>query len=221
MTTLPTGEPNLRRLIDAVATYALPTWRSRRYGVTLQPGEWLEGLILTESSGNPRASRYEPHLDRANRRDAAADPDTCDVNDGDLEDDRSYGLCQILGSNVRSLCGAVPLLVVGEFNHRPVRAVSADDEDAFWAPMSFAFAFLPAINLSLGARLLRGELSAVGGGDVERALARYNGGPTGDDIKPEYGNDMRLRAYVDRIVKNSRTVIADRAAIGWTTPKGI
>jgi hypothetical protein len=216
---LPTGAPKLRGLIEAVAAYALPTWRSLRYRRTFLPGEWLEGLILAESGGNPRARRFELHHDRSTRRDAAADPDTCDADDGLIEDDASYGLVQILGSNIRALCGGLPLVVVPEFNSRPVPAESIHVDGAFWAPMHFGFAFLPATNIVLGVRVLRAELDAVGG-DVERALARYNGGGTGDDVKPEYGHDMRLRRYVDRIAEHSKRVQLDRAEQGWRSIAG-
>jgi hypothetical protein len=63
--------------------------------------QWLAGFVLTESSGRPDAKRYEPHQDRARRRDAAADPDTPDRDDGQLEDDASHGLKQVIGYNGR------------------------------------------------------------------------------------------------------------------------
>jgi hypothetical protein len=171
-----------RRLLDACAELvALPGWTYR--GVSFFPGEWLEGLVLAESRGNPSARLYEPHQDRAGRRDAASDGDTPDQDDGMLEDDKSYGLMQVMGYNIRELCG-VP------------RGTA----------MRFGFALLPITNVALGLRVLIGELSAVGG-DVARALARYNGGPTGDD-----GSPMRLQGYVDRIYSHALVVRDDRVA---------
>jgi hypothetical protein len=170
----------------------LPIWSYR--GEAFKAREWFEGLVLQESSGNPLARRYEPHQDRANRRDAPSDPDTHDRDDGELEDDASYGLCQVMGYNARALCGVRP-----------------------GTPMRFGFLFLPLINLSLGLRILLSELAAVRqeavnqrvapGQDVERALCRYNGGPTGDD--PVDG-DLRLRAYVEHVVRRAAQVRADR-----------
>lgn len=190
---LPTAR--LRPLILAVAlTRDLPTWRSLRYKLTMLPGEYLEALVLVESSGDPRARRYEPHQDRATRRDARLDPDTPDTDDGLLEDDASYGLMQVMGYNLRALLG-VPSVVAAAGENWPVE-------------VPFQFAYDPVTNLSLGSQLLAAELKAVGG-DVERALARYNGGPTGDDVRPEYGNDMRLRAYVDRVVGKARLILAE------------
>ena len=85
-----------RPLIDACALQVgLPPWGD------LRSGEWLEGLILQESGGNPKARRYEPHQDRAGRPDAPSDGDQPGIDDGQLEDDASYGLMQVMGSNVR------------------------------------------------------------------------------------------------------------------------
>jgi hypothetical protein len=187
MSQLPTAP--LRRLIDAKAEHhGLPFFHSVRYNSHFTPGEWLEGLILTESSGNPRARRYEPHQDRATRTDVATDADRPDVDDGQIEDDASYGLCQVMGYNIVRLTG-------GGRGERATR--------------DFAFAFDPDVNIWLGIQVLRGEMAVVSG-DVERALARYNGGPTGAVVAPKFGNDMRLRAYVDRVVANARKVQADR-----------
>src|SRR5262245_14819726 len=86
---LPTAA--LRPLLEAVASAAhVPSWDE------FQPGEWLEGLVLQESSGKPGASRYEPHLDVAGRVDARQDGDAPKRDDQDNEDDRSYGLMQVL-----------------------------------------------------------------------------------------------------------------------------
>lgn len=188
---LPTAR--YREAIDGMVHVAgLPAWHYR--GTTYRPGTWFEGLVLQESSGNPRARRYEPHQDRANRRDAASDGDTPDQDDGPLEDDASYGLCQVMGYNARILCGVPPGTL-----------------------MRFDWLFLPLTNLALGLRVLFLELAAVRtevvgglidpGQDIERALARYNGGPTGDDMT---GGDFRLRAYVDKVALRAGQVRADR-----------
>lgn len=189
---------DLRRLLDAAALFVgLPDFRHRLQ--VFSPGELLEGLILTESSGNPRARRYEPHQDRKDRRDAPQDPDTAGVDDGDLEDDASYGLCQVMGYNVRALSG-VPA----------------------GTPMRFGWLYLPVINIAFGLRILHGELSAVraevaagktpAGRDVDRALARYNGGPTGDDL---VGKAFRLQAYVDKVGRCASLARMNRLRTGW------
>lgn len=198
MSELRTAEPRLRRLIDAAAAFwGLPRFTYR--GTTYSPGELLEGLVLTESSGNPSARRYEPHQDRAGRTDAPTDPDRPGVDDGDFEDDASFGLCQVMGYNLRRLVG-VPVGV----------------------RMSFAWAYEPGVNLWAGCQVLRGELAALYKADphqpeMERvvcALARYNGGSTGDDPTGPHG-DIRLRAYVDKVADRCRTAYLDRQACGW------
>lgn len=191
----------LRRVIDSSARLVgLAPWHYRASPEFVSGGELLEGLILTESAGNPKARRYEPHQDRPGRRDAASDADTPDVDDGDMEDDCSYGLTQVMGSNVRVLCGVPP-----------------------GTPMRFGWLFLPLINIAMGLRILLGELQAVRaevasgktppGQDIERALARYNGGPTGDDIVS--GGDFRLRSYVDKVARNAMRARADKLRVNW------
>jgi soluble lytic murein transglycosylase-like protein len=169
----PLATAALRPLVDALAQQVgLPPWNA------FSPGEWLEALILQESGGNPAATRYEPH------HDAASDPDRAGRDDGDAEDDKSYGLMQILGSNVRTLCG-VPA----------------------GTPMKFAFLLRPEAGLAFGLHLLSDELRHTRG-DVPRALARYNGGPTGE----RRGADGRLRrqAYVDGVAAWAAKVQSDR-----------
>ena len=174
-----------RELIDAAAReVALPSWT--RGGDRFAPGEWLEGLVLTESNGDPRATRYEPHHDRPGRRDSFGDADTPNHDDGILEDDRSYGLMQVLGSNIRRLCGVGP-----------------------GVPMRFSFAFLPMTNLAFGLRILTAELGATGG-DVARALARYNGGASGDQLDAD--GRMRREEYVQKVALNAQRARMDRGA---------
>lgn len=182
-----------RQLIDAAAAQVrLPGWTYR--GRIYTGGEWFEGLVLGESAGDPMARRYELHQDRASRKDAPSDADHSDRDDGLLEDDASYGLCQVMGYNARGLVGVNP-----------------------GTPMTFGWLFLPMINIAMGLRILSGELQEVGldiargkasqHQQVERALARYNGGSTGDD---PVGGDIRLRAYVDRVAAHATLVQRDR-----------
>lgn len=161
-----------RRLIDAcAATVGLPLWIKE--GETFAPGEWLEGLILVESGGNPRAVRYEAHQDRQQ------DADRPGVDDGMLEDDRSYGLMQVMGYNVRVLCG-VPAGVA----------------------MNFGWVLLPISNLALGLRILSAELNTTKL-HVPSALARYNGGPFGNLPGAE---NLRNRVYVEKVAASAHSV---------------
>jgi len=172
---LPSAE--LRTLIDAAAALVgLPTWEWA--GESYAAGEWLEALIYVESGGNPRAVRYEPS------HDVVVDGDTPGRDDGMLEDDKSYGAMQVLGSNIRRLCGVPP-----------------------GTPMEFGFALLPLTNLALGLRILTGELATVNG-DVAKALARYNGGRRGSEIGPD--GRMRRQQYVERVAAASERVRRDR-----------
>jgi hypothetical protein len=202
---LRTADPLLRRLVDAMAAAAhLP--RFDHHGVTYTAGELLEAMVLTESSGNSHARRYEPHQDKAGRTDAPTDPDTPGVDDGDVEDDASYGLMQVMGYNWRRIIGAPPR-----------------------TQLRFSILYSPPFGLAAGIEVLQGELAALYREDpkmgdaerVARALARYNGGPTGDDLVPSPEVDgaaaprMRLQAYVDRVGQNAQRVREDRRASGW------
>ena len=198
MSSLRTSEIRFRRLIDAVAAYEqLPRWGYK--GDQFTAGELLEGLILTESSGNPVARRYEPHQDAPGRKDQAQDPDTAARDDGPLEDDASYGLMQVMGYTFKGLL-------------QVDRAVK----------MRFDLLFLPLFGLAAGVEVLKRELRAVYAEDttldedtrVVKALARYNGGPTGDDWILELG-DIRRREYVDLVAKNAKRAQDDRRAMGW------
>ena len=176
-----------RPLIDACALQVgLPPWGD------LRPGEWLEGLVLQESGGDPRARRYEPHQDRPGRADAAGDGDQPDVDDGELEDDASYGLMQVMGSNARRLCGLRP-----------------------GTPMRFGFLLLPITNLAFGLRILAAELVATQG-SVVRALCRFNGGPTGDALVSDGrgATVFRRQVYADGVVMHARAVREDRQRAG-------
>jgi soluble lytic murein transglycosylase-like protein len=140
--------------------------------------------VLQESSGNPRARRYEPALDKV------ADGDTLRVDDGAFEDDASWGLLQVLGWNLRAAVG-VP---------RGVR-------------MSFEWALDPALGLIFGVKHLITECLIPTGGDVERALARYNGGPNGTSLVPGpqgVGLVLRRQDYIDAVKRRIPRVIEDR-----------
>ena len=144
-------------------------------------------MVLAESAGNFKAVRYEPHQDRAGRTDQRNDPDTPGVDDKWNEDDKSYGLMQVMGYNIRALL-MLPRVRI-----------------------DYGFALEPAVNLSLGVTVLHAELRSVGG-NYDRALARYNGGPTGDDGWP---GEMRLERYVARIVQHAQAAMAERKKLGW------
>lgn len=184
-----------RPLIDRIAAYALlPPWVFRvREPESVQvfaPGTWLEGLIMTESAGFPDAVRYERHQDMLGRKDSATDQDTPGQDDGWIEDDKSYGLMQIMGYNLKAL------------THAPASA-----------RVDFRPFLDPEVNMLLGTRLLVQELHAVNG-DVPRALARYNGGPTGDD-RLEPGAPMRVQVYVDKVLANALGARRERIKSGW------
>jgi hypothetical protein len=191
-----------------VRVSGLPSWSYR--GQLYAAAAWFEGLVYQESVGEPRARRYEPHQDRASRMDAPADPDVCDHDDGELEDDASYGLCQIMGYTARSLVGVDKVTLHGG-------KLAVTDTGAY-PPMRFGWLFRPLTNLSFGLRLLHEELQAVQrdvgrtvlspGDEIARALCRYNGGPTGDNL---VDGDLRLRAYADRVAARAALVRADRS----------
>lgn len=194
--------PSLRRLVDAGARWVLlPAWRGYS-GAT-----WLEGLILAESSGDPGAMRYEPHLDRA----GASDPDGPSKDDGLQEDDRSYGLMQVLGTNLRSMVGVSPA-----------------------TRMDFSWALFPMANLAFGLRLLaallnqarrdvaarvtRESMLPAGAhfaleGPVDLALARYNGGLRGN-AAADWPN-LRNLSYVDRVARHAEVARERRRGLNW------
>ena len=164
------------------AFVALPVWEYR--GEVFAPGEWWEGVIFAESGGDPNAFRYEAHQDRV------ADGDQPGQDDGTREDDKSYGLTQLMGYNARMMCGVPP-----------------------GTRMDFSFLLFPLANLAFGLRLLTQEL-AITQGDVPRALARYNGGSTGTSLVPGPDGSLVLRRqeYVDRVAHHARLVVRDRVA---------
>lgn len=188
--------PELRRLIDAAShLVGLPPWRG------LSGPEWLEGLILGESGGDPNATRYERHQDQR------FDGDEPNRDDKHFEDDRSYGLMQVMGSNLRRMVGVVAGAPVA---------------------MDFSWALRPLANIAFGLRLLCDELQRaerevlqaspamklpMDAAIVELALARYNGGLKGNALTD--WPDLRTRNYVERVHAHGLQARADRRAIGW------
>ena len=180
---MPLPSAKYRSLIDALAAHAhLPPWHM---GSQVYPGSaWLEGQVLQESAGDPRARRYEGHLDRV------ADGDAPGVDDAIWEDDASYGLLQVLGSNLRAMVGVPP-----------------------GTRMSFEFALRPAAGLVFGIRHLCDECLQPVDGDVARALARYNGGPRGTSLVPGPGGRglvLRRQDYVDAVAGWTRRVAEEQ-----------
>lgn len=195
--------PSLRRLVDAGARWVLlPTWRGYS-GAT-----WLEGLVLAESAGDPGAMRFESHLDLG-----GADPDAPGRDDGLGEDDRSYGLMQVMGTNLRSMVGVAP----------GVR-------------MDFSWALFPMANLAFGLRLLAALLNQARRDvkarapvgflftdgvhtfppldvSVDLALARYNGGLSGNAAAD--WPSLRNRAYVDRVAAHAGVAREQRRRANW------
>lgn len=184
----------LRAVVDAAAgLVGLPSWEYR--GQHYEPGVWLEGLILGESSGDRAARRYEGHQDRS----SPLEPDRPGVDDGAHEDDASYGIAQVMGYNARRLLGVPDRCDCG-------RSVK----------LNYSFLGRPLLNLSLGLTILTGELATVfrlhpqasDSERVERALCRYNGGPSGDAL---VNGDYRLRRYVDHVAKYAQQAQGARA----------
>lgn len=168
----------LRPVIDAMAAHVgLPSW-AYHDADPFAPGEWLEALILQESAGDHTAVRYEGHADRK------PDGDTLNFDDGLFEDDRSYGLMQVMGFNARVLCG-VPQGV----------------------KMNFTFLLRPLANMAFGLKILTDNLRETGG-DVATSLARYNGGAMGNPV----GGPFRTQSYVDGVAGHAARVQLARAA---------
>lgn len=167
---LPTKKyrPLIRAAVDLVG---FPAWDG------IPAPVWVEGQVMTESGGNPKAMRYEPHLD------SAPDGDQPAIDDGVREDDRSYGLLQVLGSNIRARWGI-----------------------AKGTPMDFSAALLPQMGLALGLSHLAGNLQETGG-NVARALAKYNYGGNGGTIGPD--GKMVGKEYVDKVREAALRVLSD------------
>lgn len=160
--------PVIRAMTESVA---LPAWGEFSGAI------WFESLVLQESGADPRAIRYEAH------QDIKQDADVSGHDDGMLEDDKSYGLCQVMGYNIRKMVGV-----------------------AEGVPMNFGFALLPLTNLTLGLRVILGELPAARG-QVGVALARYNGGPSGN---PRADGTLRNQEYVNLVAAWTRRVQEDQ-----------
>jgi len=184
-----TAVPALRRLIDTMANfYAFPVWGR------FSPEELLEGMVLQESAGDPRAYRYEAHQDKSGRRDQARDPDMPDRADGTWEDDASYGLMQVMGWNIKLLCGVV-------------------DKNGVVLPvkLDYSFAYDPVEGLRLGCAWFSKTLTGAKG-DPSIALARYNGGSAGN---PDALGQLRTQGYVDAVARQALRAHNSRLAVGW------
>lgn len=180
----------LRPIFDACAAhYELP-WPI--------PGALAEAFALHESLGDVNATRYEPHQDKTGRADSKHDQDRPGVDDGWVEDDKSYGLMQIMGYNLRALVGI------------PAGAQAVVD---------FRWALDPAVNIALGCRFLRDLHRAAYRVTDERrrlliVLARYNGGGLGN---PNDKGKLRTAGYVGKVLADVARVQVDRAR----TPTGV
>lgn len=183
---IPTGSPWIRNFINAVA--ALYQVPSWDYrNITFHPGCFLEGLIYHEGYiWLEKARRYEKH------QDIAPDADRPGVDDGKYEEDASYGPMQVMGSNVRRL------------HELPLEA-----------RMNYALLNDWLLGCGYGMIILQQELRSTGG-NVERALARYNGGPRGELPGPD--GQMRRQVYVDAVFEKCRLVMLDRAKFSAGLP---
>lgn len=158
--------------IDAAARYQL------------QP-EWVLALVVVESSGNPWAwnpePRYRYYWDARTGQPFRRPTDTevlsecppadfhCALGDPDQEwwaQSASWGLMQLMGAVAR--------------------------EHGFRGPYLTQLCD-PGTNLEYGCRHLA-SLMTWAGGDIERALAAYNGGREGNATRP-----LRNAAYVARV----------------------
>jgi hypothetical protein len=192
-TALKTADEKLRRFIDATAKlYELPAWVTD--AGTFTPGELLEAMILTESSGRVNVSRYEPHLDKQ----SASDPDTPGQDDGLLEDDKSYGPMQVLGLNVRAQLG-----------------ISSRVKMSYGFMQSFGPGVISGVAWLLAElRVARrnGYSLRTMPDDVTVAVARYNGGPRGN---PDERGVLRTKGYVEKVKKWAKRVSDDRRQRDW------
>ena len=84
--------------------------------------------------------------------------------------------------------------------------LEADAEGYFRTSMAFEGPVFGALWMAAPEGLCA-ELAATKG-DVARALARYNGGPTGERIGED--GKMRRQEYVDKVLVNARRVAEDR-----------
>lgn len=153
---LPTAK--FRALLEWIAVYYdLPSWDGWPAAV------WLEGLVLHESRGDPRAQYAPEHS---------------------IPDSRSYGLFQVLGQTAR-------------------RLLSGED-----GSFQYDRLFDPLTNAGVGCQVLRFFLK-TSGGDVARALAKYNGGMRGDELDPKTG-EIRRADYIRLVRQGCERVTGDR-----------
>lgn len=137
-----------------------------RYGLDPQ---LVEAVVRTESSGNPRAYRFEPAFwDRYLKNNPAYS------NSQPRRVSASYGLMQLMYPTAKDELG---------FNNEPEGL------------------FIPQVSLDLGCRLLARNLKWANG-DMDAALAAYNGGRTESNRKPPYRNS----GYVVKVKKHLRDI---------------
>lgn len=177
-------------MIDSAANLAqLPRFSYK--GDVFTPAEWLEGLILAESSGNPDARRYEKAHDKL------ADGDYPEADNGVREDDASFGLTQVLGTTLKGRLEAT-----GRMNFSLL----------FDPLVSIGVGLLEIKQWLLAA--YRAHPNQEESELVVRALCKYNGGGNGDAEDPETG-DLRGRSYVDLVAKNAKRAQDDRLEKNW------
>ena len=153
------------------------------YLTVYPPAVWLEAMILQESSGEPKARRYEPALDRGSSQ--RPDQDAPGQDDLMFEDDASYGLMQLLGSTYKDVLG-IPQASRVPFN----------------------VLFHPIVNIGIGCLYLA-KLVAATDNSAARALCRYNGGGLGDQLQAD--GRFRRQEYVDAILRRCPLVEDDLA----------
>lgn len=130
----------------------------------------VEAVVRTESSGNPRAYRYEPKFwDRYLKNNIAYNTKV------PKRVSASYGLMQIM---YPTAC-----------------------EMGFDGPPEMLF--VPEISLDIGCNLLSINRDWAKG-DMDAALAAYNGGRTNDNKRPPYRNGgyvIKVRGHLRDILK--------------------
>lgn len=130
----------------------------------------VEAVVRTESSGNPRAYRFEPAFwDRYLANDPKYNKQV------PRRVSASYGLMQVMYPTARELGW------VGE-------------------PEQL---FVPEVSLTLGCKLLAKNLKWADG-NMDAALAAYNGGRTKDNLKAPYRNGsyvVKVKGHLKDIQK--------------------
>jgi len=159
-------DPYVLQVVAAIAHYInIPFWRGYK------PWEILAGIVLTESSGNPNARRFEP---------GEAVKYGVQLDRGQHEPFASWGLMQVMGTNINVQLGLAPDCTMLNFKK---------------------FGGRELLGLAFGARELV-EAMAMHKDDFEAALGQYNGGAWGAQREP--GNMMvNDWEYVERVAHNA------------------